>query len=153
VLANDPELAARRAAFAAVPPLLDGTGRVVTQQVAMLLALIDAAAAPLVERQARELAELEERVALIGERGSGRKQLDDRHKRELRRHRIDELRSGLAVLSGRYRDALVSGHAHRPDQLVQAVAHIHAAIDALDRNPNEPLLLQALLLDLPSLPA
>jgi hypothetical protein len=29
---------------------------------------------------------------------------------------------------------------------------VHQALDALERNPNETLLLQALLLDLPSLP-
>jgi len=95
---------------------------------------------------------LQERIALAGERGSGRKQLEDRHKRELRRHRTDELRSGLTVMASSYRDALVRGDIRRPDSLVAAVQRIHGAIEALDRNPNESLLLQALLLDLPSLP-
>lgn len=153
VLAADPQLAARRDAFAAVPPALDGSGSTVVRLVAELLALIDAAAAPLLAQQARELADLEARVEITGERGSGRKALEDRHKRELRRYRTDELRSGLAVLAGRYRDALVAGHAHRPEDMAAAVGAIHAAVDALDRNPNEVLLLQALLLDLPSLPA
>lgn len=152
VLATDPELAQRRRAFADVPGQLDGSGAVVMRLVADLLGRIDAAAAPLQASQAAELVDLEARVAALGERGSGRKQLEERHKRELRRYRTDELRSGLAVLAGAYRDALVAGGTHRPDQLIAAVGAIHAANEALDRSPNEALLLQALLLDLPSLP-
>jgi len=151
VLATDPGLVARRAAFAAVPSRLDGSGNTVTTLVDELTALIEAAAAPLAARQDAEAKALEERVAALGERGSGRKSLEDRHKRELRRHRIDELRSGLAVIGGVYRDALVAGTMHRPEAAVAAVERLQKAIDALVRNPNEPLLLQALLLDLPSL--
>jgi hypothetical protein len=39
----------------------------------------------------------------------------------------------------------------RADAPAAAVSRIHAALEALDRNPNEALLLQSLLLDLPSL--
>src|SRR5699024_2507971 len=108
-------------------------------------------AEPMAARQAEEVAALEARVAATGERGSGRKQLEDHHKRELRRHRADELRSGLGVLAGAYRDALVGGRRARPEAGVTAVTRIHAALEAMERNPNETLLLQALLLDLPSL--
>ncbi|MEQ1702208.1 MAG: hypothetical protein ABMA25_19010 [Ilumatobacteraceae bacterium] len=150
VLVTDPGLVARRAAFAAVPQRLDGTGSAVVAIVNELNALIEAAAAPLATRQTDEAEALEARVAAVGERGSGRKTLEERHKRELRRHRVDELRSGLAVIAGAYRDALVQQRMARPDAGVQAVQRIHEALDALDRNPNETLLLQALLLDLPS---
>ena len=75
---------------------------------------IEAAAAPLAARQAAEMAELEARIERFGERGSGRKALEERHKRELRRHRTDELRSGLGVLAGAYRDLLVGGAAQHP---------------------------------------
>jgi hypothetical protein len=34
---------------------------------------------------------------------------------------------------------------------IHAVERIHRALEALDRNPNEALLLQSLLLDLPSI--
>ena len=153
VLAVDDGLTARRAAFAAVAQRLDGSGNTVVKVCAELHGLIEAAAAPLAERQAKEVAELEERVAAAGERGSGRKQLEERHKRELRRHRTDELRSGLAVIAGTYRDALVRNSTARPDAAVHAVQRVHEALEALDRNPNETLLLQALLLDLPSLPS
>ena len=97
------------------------------QLVEDLLAQIDSAAAPLVERHAAEAAELDARIAQFGERGSGRKLLEERHRRELRRHRTDELRSGLAVLAGTYRDGLANGGGHRPEALVDAVGRIHRA--------------------------
>jgi len=151
VLATDPGLMQRRDAFAGVAHRLDGTGTTVVSLCTELLALIDAAAAPLAARQADELKSLEARVAATGERGSGRKQIEEHHKRELRRHRTDELRSGLAVLAGSYRDALVRGQLARPEAGATAVTRIHDALEAMERNPNETLLLQALLLELPSL--
>jgi len=151
VLANDPTLMERRSVFAAVPTRLDGTGAMVVATCQQLNALIEAAAAPLEARHAREVTELDERAAAVGEKGGGRKQLEDRHKRELRRHRIDELRSGLGVIAGSYRDALVEQRATRPEAVAQAVHRIHQTLEALERNPNELLLLQSLLLDLPSL--
>ncbi len=151
VLATDPGLMGRRDAFAGLAARLDGTGTTVVKLCVELLGLIDAAAAPMAQRQAEELAALESRVAATGERGSGRKQVEDHHKRELRRHRVDELRSGLGVLAGTYRDALVGGRLPRPDAGVTAVTRIHAALESMERNPNETLMLQALLLDLPSL--
>ncbi len=149
VLARDPRLVARRAAFAAVPHQLDGSGAVVMRLVDELMGLIDEAAAPLAERHAAEVAELEARVERFGERGSGRKALEERHQREARRYRMDELRSGLAVLAAAYRDALVQAPERRARQLVDAVHRIFESIEALERNPNEKLLLQALLWSLP----
>jgi DNA polymerase III subunit delta' len=151
VLAADPELAARRRAFAEVPHRLDGNGATVMRIVDELTAKIEAAAAPLAERHEREVAELDERIARYGERGSGKKTLDERHKRELRRHRTDEWLAGLTVMAGTYRDALVAGGAQRPDSIAEAVSRIHQAMEAFERNPNEALLLQSLLWSLPVL--
>ncbi len=151
VLAADPTLMDRRSLFASVPARLDGTGATVVATVQELNATIEAAAAPLEARHAQEVADLDARAAAVGEKGGGRKQLEDRHKRELRRYRTDELRSGLGVIAGAYRDALVEQRATRPDSVVQAVHRIHQTLEALERNPNEVLLLQSLLLDLPSL--
>lgn len=151
LLASDAGLAERRRAFARVPERLDGTGATVGRVVDELLGLIDAASDPLKERQQGEVSELEARISQLGERGSGRKPLEDRHKRELRRHRTDELRSGLGVIAATYRDRLATGEVHHAPSLVQAVVEVHDAIEALERNPNEALLLQALLLRLPSL--
>jgi DNA polymerase-3 subunit delta' len=149
VLASDPQLMARRQAWHDAPDKLDGTGHRVVALVDDLLGRIDVAAAALKERQGVELAELEERVKASGERGSGRKVLEDRHKRELRRHRTDELRFGLAELARRYRDAAVASD--RPAPYVEAVNAIGATAEGLVRNPNEKLQLQALLLRLPTL--
>lgn len=151
VLAADPELAARRRAFADVPHRLDGNGATVMRIVDELTAMIESAAEPLAERHAVEVAELEERIARYGERGSGKKAFEDRHKRELRRHRTDEWLAGLTVMAGTYRDALVAGNVGRPDAVADAVARIHRAMEAFERNPNEALLLQALLWSLPVL--
>lgn len=148
ILATDPDLVDRRRAFAAVPSRLDGTGAAVVATVDDLLARIEAAAAPLAARHAAEVAEVDARIERFGERGSGRKALEDRHRRELRRHRTDELRSGLGVLAGAYRDILVSGAPH-PPAVVDAVTRIHTAVESMEHNPNETLLLQSLLWSLP----
>lgn len=151
LLAADPHLVHRRRTFAELPRRLDGTGATVHAVTAEVLGLIDEAMGPLVDSQAGEAARLEERVKAAGERGSGRKELEERHKRERRRFRTDELRSGLALVAATYRDALVEQPGHRPDAYVHAVHDLHQVIEALDRNPNEALQLQHLLLRLPSL--
>ena len=152
LLASDPGLVERRERWALVPRRLDGTGAAVSVVVDELRQLVDGAAAPLLARQEAELAELEERVATYGERGSGRKRLDDLHKREQRRHRAEELRFGLATLADRYRAALVDSRGDLA-AVIAAVAAIDGAAEALVRNPNETLLLQRLLLGLPPLSA
>lgn len=152
VLADDPALAQRRRQFADIPHQLDGTGAVVMRLVDELMTAIEGSAAPLVARHEVEITDLEARVKAMGERGSGRKALEERHKREIRRHRTDELRSGLAAMARTYRDVLVEHHEHRrPDALIHAVERIHETMRHLDRNVNETLALQALLYDLPGL--
>ena len=153
LLLTDDTVAQRLEAWAGVPRRLDGTGAAVTAVVAELLEQVERAAAPLRAAQDDEVAALEERIAAYGERGSGRGQLEAEHKRQLRRHRTGELRFGLATLGSRYRDELAGDRpvADGP-ACVAAVAAIDAAAEALLRNPNEPLLLQALLLGLPPLP-
>ena len=153
VLATDPALAERRAAFAGSPHELDGTGAVAMRTAARLLGLIDAASEPLALRHAAEAAQLDERIKAYGERGSGKKQLDERHRRELRRYRTDELRSGLAAMAATYRDTAVNAGTSAAttdvDACAEAVRRIHRAMDMLDRNPNEKLLVESLLWSLP----
>jgi DNA polymerase-3 subunit delta' len=150
LLVSDPGLARRREAWAGVPERLDGSGAAVAVAAAELLELVEEAAGPLRHAQAEELAGLEARVAASGERGSGRGRLEASQRRALRRHRTDELRFGLATLAGRYREALVApGGDLRP--ILAGLEAITAASAALVRNPNETLLLQALLLRLPLL--
>ena len=147
LLASDPDFAARRAEWARVPARLDGSGAAVAVVAEELVALVaGAAVGPLEARHKAEAEALAERISRSGERGSGRKELEDRHKREVRRLRTDELRFGLAVLGSVYRDALVAGAS--PRACVRAIDAIEAAGREFERNPNELLLLQALLLEL-----
>ena len=148
LLATDPEVAARREAWSSVPARLDGTGATAAILAADLLDMTQRAGTGGLEAQhAAERAAHEERQALTGERG--RKDLDDRQKREQRRLRTDELRAGLAVLSAAYRDRAVAAASPRAAAAAIAAADaVHAAAASLIRNPNEALLLQALLLRL-----
>jgi DNA polymerase-3 subunit delta' len=152
LLAADHQAATRRGAFAGVPSRLDGTGATVARVVDELVGLIDASLEPVTARQAAEAAALEERVKLTGERGSGRRALEDEHRRQQRRHRTDELRAGLTAIAAAYRDALVAHPGVEPAARLDAVHAVHEALQALERNVNEVLLLQALLLRLPALP-
>ncbi len=146
LLVTDPRFLARRDAWRSVPERLDGTGGAVAVVVEELRALIDEAQEPLVSRHAEETAELDRVEAERGTRGSGRKTLEQRQRRELRLLRDDELRFGLATLASAYRDRLLAGA--DADAMASRLARISAAGPALIRNPNEALLLQALLVDL-----
>jgi len=149
LLASDPSLAARRDAFHRLPTRLDGHGATVMAATDELLGLIDGAAEPLKQRHSVEDAELDRRAAQFGERRGERKEVEDRHKRELRRHRTDELKSGLVSLAAAYRDRLADDTLPDAAGGVAAVRMVHDAIEALDRNPNERLMLESLLLRLP----
>lgn len=152
LLASDPEVAARRAAWEQVPARLDGTGATVVLLAAELLDLVSRVGAEgLAAREAAETAALDERATLTGEKltAAARKEVEDRFKRERRRVRTDELRWGLATLSAAYRDRALA--ATKPRLVAAALAAadaVHGAEEALIRNPNESLLLQALLLRL-----
>jgi DNA polymerase-3 subunit delta' len=149
-LATDDRLALRHAAWRDAPRRLDGTGARAAEVVAELQSMIGEALGPLQERQAAEATALDEQIERFGLRGAGRKDLEARHKREVRRFRTAELRFGLATLAGVYRDALVAAPTPRRD-LVDSTARIEAAAVALQRYPNETLLLQALVARLPVL--
>jgi DNA polymerase-3 subunit delta' len=150
LLAHDTKAVERQEVFASVPHRLDGVAHTVATLVDELLAHIDDATAPLVALHERELAQLEERVTITGERGSGRKALQDRHKRQLRKFKTDELRSGLATIAATYRDALLDGH-HDDERIATAIHRIHTTMASLGLNANEELAVQALLLQCPSL--
>ncbi len=155
IVVNDPALASRLEFFEALPGRLDGSHSTVVRLVAEILGAIETSLETYKAQQEAEVAALEERVKMLGERGSGRKTLADRHKRELRRHRTDELRSGLRVLSLRYRDAMAdlsdSAGPHLVLGYADAVSQIRRASASLSRNVNERLLLEDLLMALPSM--
>jgi DNA polymerase III subunit delta' len=147
LLAGDPGFAARQELWRSVPSRLDGTGAAVAVLADELLASLDSVLEPLHARQAAEVAEVEARIAAYGERGSGRKELEERHKREARRVRADELRFGMASLAAVYRDALVGagGPTLTRAGATASIRALDAGAEALIRNPNETLLLQGLL--------
>lgn len=146
LLAADPGFAARQSAWRSVPGRLDGTGAAIASLADELLASVDSVLEPLRARQAAEVAEVDQRIALYGERGSGRRELDERHKREQRRVRADELRFGMASLAMVYRDALLTpSPSIGRSGAVTAIRALDKAGEALIRNPNETLLLQGLL--------
>ncbi len=151
-LANDPHFAHRQQAFAQIPYKLDGSGATVALVVDEIFELIEQATAPLIAEQKKELEDLEARVSLTGERGSGRKALQDRHKRQLRKFNTDELRSGLSTIAGTYHALIVSETQYLDESKYHDAIHrIHKAMGSLGLNVNEELLLQSLFLHCPSL--
>ncbi len=153
LLASDERVALRLRAWGELPTRLDGRGATVAEVVGELRAAIDDAAGPLQAQQEQEVEALNERIERYGQRGSGARVLDERHKRQLRRLRTDELRMGLAELAHAYRRVVVGDPAASAgigvEEAASALDRIWAAVDALVRNPSEELFLQALLLDLP----
>ena len=151
LVASDPQLVHRRERFANIPRRVDGTGATVIAIVDEILGLIDDAAEPLLRRHEQEAAQLEANLAAMGVKRGGKKDLEDRHKREVRRHRTDELRAGLAEIASVYRDELVSNpHIHHPEAYVSAVSRIHTCLGQLGLNVNETIMLRNLVWSLPS---
>ncbi len=146
LLASDPGFHQRREAWRGVPARLDGTGATAAVLADELLAGLESVLEPLAARHAAEEAAVAEQSRLYGERGGGLKDLEARHRREERRLRTDELRFGLAALAGAYRDRLRSDR--NPGETLAALAAVAAANEALVRNANVTLLLQALLVRL-----
>ena len=149
LLASDNDALERWTTWQQVRLTLDGSGNAVTQTADQLLAMVDDAAAPLQERQDRERDELDERAERFGERGLGRRSLEDRHKREVRKLRTDELAMGITAISISIREDLETGRIDAGSALASLEAVTKAA-ENLRRNPNERLLLQRLFLNLNS---
>jgi DNA polymerase-3 subunit delta' len=160
LLVNDAGFAARQQRWRSVPTRLDGTGAAAATVASELLASAGEALAPLREQHAQEIAALVEQAEAGGSKGvPGRKQMEDRHKREERRWRTDDLRFGLATLAEVYRDRLVDtvgaaagpgspGTASERRRAARQVDAISEASAALGRNANESLLMDALMVEL-----
>lgn len=153
LLTEDPGFADRAALWRSVPSRLDGHGAAAAALARELLAAVDAALAPLRARHAEELEALGAEAESLGERGvPGRRELVDRQHREERRWRADELRAGLGMLARAYRerlaDSLPLGVHDEASGYAEAVDLVTAAATSLKRNPNETLLLEALMVRL-----
>jgi DNA polymerase III subunit delta' len=160
LLVADPGFVARQQEWKSVPARLDGTGAAAAAVASALLVAADEALTPLREQHADELAALAEQAESSGAKGiPGRKQVEDAHKREERRWRTDDLRFGLATLAASYRDRLVAaagaeggatnhGVTAEARRAVHHVDAIRTASQALGRNANEALLIDALMVEL-----
>ena len=166
LLSHDEGFARRRALWRSVPSRLDGTGAAAAALATELVGSAEDAVEPLRAQNRAEIDELTEDAKQFGDRSaSRRKAIEDRHHREERRWRTDELRGGLAVLAAAYRDRLLaasrsrdraqsaSASDDRMRRLAEAIAAVERAGAELVRNPNEMLLLEALLVRLSAVPS
>jgi DNA polymerase-3 subunit delta' len=163
VLMRDPGLGQRLATWRAVPERLNGTAAVAMQIATEIAGAIDAAMAPLETMHAEELTRRTTESREVGQRSlANRKEIEAQFKREQRRFRLEELRFGLSVVSGAYRDrmtaALAEREATRESAEGRAQYRLAASIRAqeilseinerLSTNVDEGLLLADLMLSL-----
>ena len=151
LLASDRQLAKRREFFANIPRRIDGTGATVIAIVEQIISMIDDSVEPIHQRHEQEIADLEQTLSVMGVKRGGKKALEEKHKREVRRHRTDELRSGLTEIASVYRDELTRNEKIlRPEAYVAAISRLHQAMRHLALNVNEAILLRDLIWSLPS---
>ncbi len=163
VLLRDPGLDERLANWRAVPDRLNGTAAVAAAIAAEISGSIDAAMAPLESLHAEDLARRVREAKEVGQRSVGnRKEIEAQFKREQRRFRLEELRFGLSVVSGVYRqrmsEALVARQGAREGgegrdgyRVVASMQALEILIEANERlatNIDEGLLLADLMLSL-----
>jgi DNA polymerase-3 subunit delta' len=163
LLVSDAGFVARQERWRSVPVRLDGTGSAAAALSSELLAAADEALAPLRQQHAAELEALGDQAEAMGNKSiPGRRSVEEGHKREERRWRTDDLRFGLATLAEVYRDRLVdtigadegthtAGSAAEGRRAVRKVEAIRDAAAALERNPNESLLMDVLMVELSGL--
>jgi DNA polymerase-3 subunit delta' len=101
-----------RAAFATAPARLDGSGATALEVAQDLDVAVDAASSAVAARQASELADFDEEMERLGYEAKDsqrlRRRIEDRHKRETRRARIDMLLEGVTAIESVYRDVLAA---------------------------------------------
>jgi DNA polymerase-3 subunit delta' len=156
LLARDPNFELRQEAWRSVPACLDGTGAAAAVAAGHLLDLIEASLEPLKQRHSEEVAGFAEAARMDAGKSPPRtasRELEERHRRELRRHRSEELRAGLAILARSYRDRLSSPLAADRAAALHALDAIEKVTRNLQYNPGELLTLQALLVKLGRLPS
>jgi len=162
MLADDGGFAQRRQLWRSVPSRLDGTGAAAASLAVELLSSAEEALEPVRARHRTEMEGLGSEAEQRGERTvPRRKEIEDRQHREERRWRTDELRAGFAVLAAAYRDRLLSLAApdtmpsawsgrteERIRELTGAITVVERSSAELVRNPDESLLLEAMLVRL-----
>ncbi len=109
VLVRDPSLGDRLDTWRSVPERLKGTASGAARIALEISSAIDAAMAPLEVMHAEEIARRTREAKDVGLRSVGnRKEIEAQFKREERRFRAEELHFGLSVLTGVYRDRMMT---------------------------------------------
>ncbi len=158
VLVRDGDLAQRIAQWRAVPERLNGTPATSAALALEISAALENAIAPLQRFQEEEMARRVSDSREMGQRTvANRRDIEAQFKREQRRFRIDELRFGLAALTGVYRERLsaslvaAGGDArseYRVGASMRAIDVVAEANRRLSSNIDETLLLNDLMLSL-----
>ncbi|MCL4433481.1 MAG: hypothetical protein M1399_01725 [Actinobacteria bacterium] len=147
-----------------LPSRIEPVGSSIATMADDLLATVEKSVTLLASRQAEEMKEYDDHEAGTGTTNRTlRNRILERQHRELRRERTVGFRKGLLALRQAYEDELIEvarhydrkSHTSFPSSRSYRIQTLSSAIDAIDhtaaqliRNPNEALLLQALLLKL-----
>lgn len=154
LLVLDDDVVARSALWAGALDRLDGSGASVAVLVEEVLAAVDHATAPLLARHAAEREQVQLRIQQDGLPSKVLKDLELRHKRELRRQRTDELRAGLAIVARQLGEWAKEHDDPRYQRWVSSALSTLAWANAgISNNPNETLLLQGVFVRLVPPPA
>jgi DNA polymerase-3 subunit delta' len=146
LLASDDDAAVRIETWRRLRSSLNGTAAAAMAATDAALEAAEQAAAPLEARHEAERAAADEQAELYGT-NAGRSSLDERHRRELRRVRIDEITMGLAVLAAQIRDE-ASNDGLRAEAAAAQLDAIGDAAEALRFNANQRLALSCLFIRL-----
>lgn len=146
LLASDDAAAVRIETWRGLRGTLNGTASAAMAAVDAALEAAEQAAAPLEARHEAERAAADEQAELYGT-NVGRSSLDERHRRELRRVRTDEITMGLAVLASQIRDESGNGSL-RAESAAGQLDAIGDAAEALRFNANQRLALCCLFIRL-----
>lgn len=159
LLADDESFLSRLELWRSVPDTLGTSGSQCARLARLLLEAAESALDPLRARHRAELDSFDDNSTILRDRSVGRrKEMTDRHRREERRWRVDEIRSGMGVLARVYRDRILSLLRRRDGseaggilRCEEAIALITSTSKSLSRNPNETLLLESLFVKLTNL--
>ena len=146
LLASDDDAAVRIETWRRMRSSLNRTASAAMAAVDAALEATEQAAAPLEARHEAERAAADEQAELYGT-NVGRSSLDERHRRELRRVRTDELTMGLEVLASQIREEAGDGRL-RADAAAGQLDAIGDAAEALRFNANQRLALSCLFIRL-----
>ena len=149
LLATDDAVVARHQMWIDVPSKLDGTGSAAAETAVAIIAAIDASVGHLVESQSAEYEHLKQEVKNGSATNGALKALEANHKRQQRRMRVDELRSGFATIAQELSRRLqLAPDARMVKRIEGALVSLQWANESIEFNPNEALLLQGLFVKL-----